>query len=94
MNQFVRALKRFFRLGVHIEARVESREDTIAAPKSQLIIRKARFIKPELIPHGNLVDVTAPFGGTLTPSAANQALHQEMLRRVLPPGPTGPLGTL
>jgi hypothetical protein len=30
---------------------------------------KESFIQPELICHGDLVDVTAPFGGTLHPNA-------------------------
>lgn len=28
---------------------------------------KAEFIRPKLISHGDLVDLTAPFGGSITP---------------------------
>jgi hypothetical protein len=30
-------------------------------------LRKAEFVKPELTSHGDLVDLTAPFGGSLKP---------------------------
>ena len=72
MFKVIRALKCLFGPGV----RGQAAGNTLAAPDSQPSIRKAPFVKPELISHGDLVDVTAPFGGTLTPTS-------------VAPGPTG-----